>query len=92
VLLLSQGNKRYEPAALEPPVFRQPTARELYEVAFADFLYRLLKRSTRPAESTNFCFPVKNGWQFEQISTFNSADVDPVTNVLPQTHVTTDLV
>jgi hypothetical protein len=29
----------------------------------------LLNRSTRPAVSTNFCFPVKNGWQALQIST-----------------------
>jgi hypothetical protein len=32
-------------------------------------LYFFWKRSTRPALSTNFCFPVKNGWQLEQIST-----------------------
>src|SRR6185437_16624373 len=25
--------------------------------------------STRPAVSISFCFPVKNGWQLEQIST-----------------------
>ena len=27
------------------------------------------KRSIRPAVSTSFCLPVKNGWQAEQIST-----------------------
>src|SRR5688572_19703200 len=43
----------------------------------------LLNRSTRPAESTNFCLPVKNGWQFEQISTARRADVLRVVNVLP---------
>jgi hypothetical protein len=38
--------------------------------AFSFFLpYFLWKRSTRPAVSTSFCLPVKNGWQFEQIST-----------------------
>ena len=31
--------------------------------------YFLRNFSTRPAESRNFCFPVKKGWQFEQIST-----------------------
>jgi hypothetical protein len=29
--------------------------------ATAFFPYFLLNRSTRPAESTSFCFPVKNG-------------------------------
>src|SRR5882762_2988020 len=33
--------------------------------------YFLVKRSTRPAVSRSFCFPVKKGWQLEQISTFN---------------------
>jgi len=38
--------------------------------AFSFFLeYFFWKRSTRPAVSTSFCLPVKNGWQFEQIST-----------------------
>lgn len=32
------------------------------------FSYFCRKRSTRPAVSTSFCLPVKNGWQFEQIS------------------------
>jgi len=30
--------------------------------------YFLLKRSTRPVVSTNFCLPVKKGWQLEHIS------------------------
>ena len=30
--------------------------------------YRLWKRSIRPAVSISFCFPVKNGWQAEHIS------------------------
>ena len=34
-------------------------------------LYLRLKRSTRPAVSTSFCLPVKNGWQIEQISTWS---------------------
>src|SRR5437016_187723 len=44
----------------------------------------LLNRSTRPAVSTNFCFPVKNGWQALQISTLIFAVVLRVTNVFPQ--------
>ena len=48
----------------------------------------LLKRSTRPAVSTNFCLPVKNGWQAEQISTAMRGSVLRVVNVLPQEHVT----
>jgi hypothetical protein len=44
----------------------------------------LLNRSTRPAVSTNFCLPVKNGWHMLQISTLILADVLRVTNVFPQ--------
>src|SRR5262249_49592581 len=36
------------------------------------FSYLRRKRSTRPAVSTSFCLPVKNGWQLEQISTLIS--------------------
>src|SRR5258706_8521830 len=43
------------------------------------------KRSMRPAVSTSFCLPVKNGWQLEQISTLMSLlFVERVVNVLPQ--------
>ena len=44
----------------------------------------LLNRSRRPAVSTNFCLPVKNGWQALQISTAMRAIVLRVVNVLPQ--------
>jgi hypothetical protein len=54
------------------------------------FAYFLLYRSTLPAESTSFCRPVKNGWQAEQISIFRFPAVERVSNVFPQTHVTTD--
>lgn len=50
--------------------------------------YFLINFSTLPAVSTNFCFPVKNGWQFEQISTFSFSTVERVSQVLPQAHVT----
>jgi hypothetical protein len=43
--------------------------------------------SMRPAESTNFCFPVKNGWQLEQISTVKSFLVDLVLITLPHAQV-----
>jgi hypothetical protein len=43
----------------------------------------LLNFSTRPAVSTNFCLPVKNGWHAEQMSTLIRAIVLRVVNVLP---------
>jgi hypothetical protein len=46
------------------------------------------KRSTRPAVSTSFCLPVKNGWQAEQMSVWISAFVERVSNLLPHAHVT----
>src|SRR5205085_4306768 len=48
--------------------------------------YFLVKRSTRPAVSTSFCLPVKNGWQLEQISTRSISPfmVERVGNVFPQ--------
>src|SRR5215510_13143696 len=51
---------------------------------FPFFAYFFLNRSTRPSVSTIFCVPVKNGWQFEQISTLMSPTVDRVLNELPQ--------
>jgi hypothetical protein len=52
--------------------------------------YFFVKRSTRPAVSINFCLPVKNGWQFEQISTLNFSPliVDRVGKVFPQAQCT----
>lgn len=35
---------------------------------FSFFAYFLLNFSTLPAVSTNFCFPVKNGWDALEIS------------------------
>src|SRR5437773_12520680 len=61
-------------------------ARDYFLAAFA-FAYFFWKRSTRPAVSTSFCLPVKNGWQFEQISTCTvSFTVARVSITLPQTH------
>jgi hypothetical protein len=42
-----------------------------------------VKRSTRPSVSISFCRPVKNGWQFEQISRCSSCLVDLVCQVAP---------
>jgi len=50
--------------------------------------YFCRKRSTRPAVSTSFCFPVKKGWQAEQMSVCISALVERVSNVLPHAHTT----
>jgi hypothetical protein len=43
----------------------------------------LLNRSSRPAVSTNFCLPVKNGWHELQMSTVILASVLRVVKVLP---------
>ena len=50
--------------------------------------YFCRKRSTRPAVSTSFCLPVKNGWQTLQMSVWISATVERVWNVFPQAHFT----
>jgi hypothetical protein len=52
------------------------------------FPYFCRKRSTRPAVSTSFCFPVKNGWQTLQMSVWISAMVERVWNVFPHAHFT----
>jgi len=52
-------------------------------------LYFFSKRSTRPAVSISFWRPVKNGWQFEQISTRMSPWwVERVLKVCPQAQIT----
>src|SRR5579863_4100144 len=57
--------------------------------ACAAFSYLRVKRSTRPAVSSNFCLPVKKGWQFEQISTpISPLWVERVMNVFPQAQCT----
>jgi hypothetical protein len=55
-------------------------------LAFVPYFWR--KRSTRPAVSMSFCFPVKNGWQAAQMSVCSSACVERVRNVFPQAQVT----
>src|SRR5258708_23075278 len=75
----------------KPPPQRRPSmTRGCYffsAAAFATpaFSYLRRKRSTRPAVSTSFCLPVKNGWQLEQISRLISLLwVERVVNTLPQ--------
>src|SRR5438876_3925158 len=46
--------------------------------------YLRWKRSTRPAVSTSFRLPVKNGWHAEQISTWMVGTVERVSMTLPQ--------
>jgi hypothetical protein len=52
------------------------------------FPYFWRKRSMRPAVSMSFCLPVKNGWQFEQMSVWITGTVERVSNVLPHAHWT----
>src|SRR6476620_11516581 len=55
----------------------------------SDLAYLRRKRSTRPAVSTSFCLPVKNGWQLEQISRLMlPLWVDRVVNVFPHAQCT----
>jgi uncharacterized membrane protein YiaA len=59
-------------------------------VAAALSAYFFWKRSMRPAVSSNFCLPVKKGWQLEQTSTRIASPliVDRVWNLLPQAQLT----
>jgi hypothetical protein len=47
-----------------------------------------LKRSTRPAVSSSFCLPVKNGWQLEHTSRWIASRTDRVWNVFPHAQCT----
>jgi len=44
--------------------------------------YRRSKRSTRPAVSTIFMCPVKNGWLADEISTFTNGYSTPSSRVI----------
>src|SRR5581483_4382710 len=60
-----------------------------YFLAGSALAYFRRKRSTRPAVSISFCLPVKNGWQFEQISTpMSPLWVERVIKVLPHAQCT----
>ena len=75
-LLLSPKNKKLR---------AEPNRREvLGKIRYFVFLaYRFWNRSTRPAVSTNFCVPVKNGWHFEQMPMRMSLCVERVLMMLP---------
>jgi hypothetical protein len=64
--------------------------RYFFAIEAALSAYFFVKRSTRPAVSISFCLPVKNGWQFEQISVRIELPliVERVSNVLPQAQCT----
>src|SRR5262245_11296055 len=88
---------RYRPLTYETPcpeLFahgRRGLVRGRYAWAAVSFFFPYLrvKRSTRPAESISFCFPVKNGWQLEQISSRSSWPlVDRVVQFAPQAQCT----
>ena len=66
---------------------RQRISESIAKAQFV-FPYFCRKRSTRPAVSTSFCFPVKKGWQTLQMSVWISATVERVWNVLPHAHFT----
>jgi hypothetical protein len=70
--------------------FAGPLERFVQPIACAQlsFPYFWRKRSTRPAVSTSFCFPVKKGWHWLQMSVWISAWVERVWNVLPHAHLT----
>lgn len=60
-----------------------------YFAAGSALAYLRRKRSTRPAVSTSFCLPVKNGWQLAQISTWMSPLwVERVGKLAPQAQIT----
>jgi hypothetical protein len=67
---------------------RQRVSESIAEAQLVVFPYFCRKRSTRPAVSTSFCLPVKNGWQTLQMSVWISAIVERVWNVLPHAHFT----
>ena len=74
----------------------QPPSKEKGQAVFAacptNYFWNeailFLNLSTRPPASTNFCFPVKKGWQSAQIPTLYSFLVDLISQTFPQAHVT----
>src|ERR1700739_3886844 len=69
--------------------FRMVPMAAIYFAAGSPLAYLRRKRSTRPAVSTSFCLPVKNGWQLEQISTWMSPLwVERVAKLAPQAQTT----
>src|ERR1051326_6086317 len=95
---VSRYARDFTPTAKPPPQRRPVKTLSRYCLAAAflaasallasDFAYFRRKRSTRPAVSTSFCLPVKNGWHFEQISRWISGLVERALKVSPQAHLT----
>src|SRR5581483_1100037 len=88
---LSSGKKRGggRSSAWTEPRHRRPTGRPTrgyagWEPGVPLRPYFRWKRSTRPAVSTSFCLPVKNGWHAAQISTWIWGTVERVSTTLPQ--------
>jgi hypothetical protein len=93
VSLLKEGSperQRKSDDALPRGREREIKQGELNDSYSSFFLpYFFLNRSILPAVSRNFCFPVKKGWQLEQISTRISFWVLLVSKVAPQAHLIT---
>src|SRR5580704_5013364 len=82
---------RHEAVSLDPECGCGYFLAALAAVTFAAAsAYFFVKRSTRPAVSISFCLPVKNGWQFGQISTRNMSPlmVERVGKALQQAQCT----
>jgi len=79
---------RIEELALDLRRAPKRVSESIAETQGVVFPYFCRNRSTRPAVSMSFCFPVKNGWQALQMSVWISATVERVWNVLPQAHFT----
>src|SRR2546423_5629971 len=78
----AQKRKRPCPSAKQGPPY------DLFSSYLSFFAYFFLNRSTRPSVSMIFCVPVKNGWQFEHISTLMSPPVERVLYLLPHAQCT----
>jgi hypothetical protein len=85
-------NFAWDRAGSETVLGESRARRYFFAAAIEAFLsaYFFVKRSTRPAVSISFCLPVKNGWQFEQISVRIELPlmVERVSKVLPQAQCT----
>src|SRR5437016_1221327 len=72
-----------------PRYFLTASALAASALAASALAYLRRNRSTRPAVSTSFCLPVKNGWQLEQISRLIlPLCVERVVKVLPHAQCT----
>src|SRR5258707_11646750 len=85
----NKGLRRRRPLFETKPVYLDAEVLAPSALPVSDLAYLRRKRSTRPAVSTSFCLPVKNGWQAEQISRLMAPLwVDRVTNAFPHAQCT----